>query len=437
MRKETRFLLWGMFAGLVLGIVVTLTVQYRQRRACPMATATANRHSATPKTMLKDNGATEIGSVLQARADGLNRSVSSVGSVADDSVAIRITSSCSITFSAAFAKVVRDLKAAGEPPDLVVNMVVAEFNRQWRDQMNAVNRKLRSGQLDQEESQEFFSSRTDALGETITEVLGEDSFAYWDKQRLLRSVSTGGYTLSAAESNELYRVEKEREQRNRELTRARDNGELDPLDYEEQSKKSEEQYQQERAKLLPEDRRARATDEEDNLLAALKQQTRGLNLSPQQLAELVDATRKNLVAMQGLESLEPAGHAEKLQALEAALESEWIRILGAQGYADFKKASDYRYQTMKRYQEVWLLSDNDINYLYQTFAKYDKSIEERNAKTPPVSESTDAEGKENSSAQTDNFADDMRQQLEAELLRSLGEERFRRFKAAGLIPQDE
>jgi hypothetical protein len=374
---------------------------------------------------------------VQTRDNGVSNSVSSVASPSDGSVAIHMTSSCGVNFSATFVKFVRELKAAGEPPDLVVNLVVAEFNRQWRDEVNAVNRKLRSGAFDFEESQEFFHSRNDTLGETISVLLGDDSFVYWDKQRLLRSVNASSYVLTAAESNELYQIEKEHERRNIELARARDAGELDPLDYEEQRKKSDEQYQQERSQLVTEDRRVRAEDEQDNLLAGLKMQTRDLNPSSQQLAEMVDAVRKNLVTMEELESsgTKDAGYAEKLRVLEAASEGEWIRILGSQGYADFKKAIDYRYQTMKRYQELWRLSGSDLNYLYQTFAKYDKAIAEHNAQALRVPASADVEGKENPDAQIDNFAKDMSQQLEAELLRFLGEERFRRFKTAGLIPQ--
>jgi hypothetical protein len=430
MSKETRFLLWGVFAGLVLGLFVAFAIQRRQRSLSATADAIATKHTSgtritgslpvpRPSVQLHDTNLTDV--------------IASTGSSTDGVTAIGITPSCSITFSAPFVAAMRELKASGESPDLLVNLVGAEFNRQRRDLVNAVHQKLDRGELDFEESQEFFHSRNEPLGKAIAEILGEDGFRYWDKQRLLRSVATSGYTLTTAESDELYRIEKEHEQRNAKLTKARDDGELDPLDYEAQRGKSDEQYQQERAKIVKEGR-GRGENEAVNIVPALKSQTKELNLTPQQLADMVESVRRISQATERLD-MQDASYADKQRALEAEAERDLIRILGPQGYADFKKVNDHRYQTMKQYQEVWRLSDTDVNYLYETFAKHDKAIEDHNAHSPPIPEGEQA-GKETSGTEIDEFARAQKLQLETDLLQFLGEERFRRFKAAGLVSQD-
>ncbi len=315
-----------------------------------------------------------------------------------------------------------------------MNLVVAEFQRQWRDQVNAVNRKLRSGNFDFDESQEFFHNRNDALGEAVAALLGDDGFEHWNKQRLLRSAASE-FVLTTAESDRLYRVEKQHEEHVRDLTQAREDGKLDPLDYNEQRKTLDDDYQKERAALLTQGRRE---VEGDNLIAGLKSETRHLNLSAQEFAELVQAARKNMEAEQELESApKDASYADKRRVLDLAAESDLTRILGSQRFEDLKKGNDFRYQQMKQYQQLWQLSDGDITYLYQKFVTFDKSLEDHRIRAPQTLETTDAESKDSPVVQTDPFEHDARQQLETDLLQYLGEQRLQRFKAAGLVPQNE
>ncbi len=326
------------------------------------------------------------------------------------------------------------MKAEGESWDVLVNMVVAEFNRQRVILVNAVHRKLERGEMDFEESQDFFHARNEPLGKAVAQILGDECFRHWDKQRLLRSVTTGGYSLTAAESEELYRIEKEHELRITELNRAKENGEIDPLDFESQRSQAEEKYQKERAELVNEDHKGRGESEHDSRLAVLKSMTRDLNLTPQQLNELSDVTRKHIQAERELLFLhDDAARAEKERALQATAENDFLRILGPQGVAELKKANDFHYQTMKQYQELWRLTDSDVNHLYEVFAKHEKTVEDYQKQAKP-SVVVDAEGNEQPAP--DQYLLGLNQELRTELLRYLGEERFRRFKAAGLVPED-
>jgi hypothetical protein len=431
MRKEFRFLLCGICAGLVLGLLTAIAIQRKQLSLQPTVDATATGRREAKARTAADNGV----ATMSAQAPiGMDRAFAS----SNDSVTIQIVPSSSLNFSMPLVKALRDLKAAGEPEDVLVNLVVAEFNRQWRDQMKIINQKRRNGEIDNEESQDFFSEREDAIGKTVAELLGQDSFVYWDKQRLLRKGGATGYKFTEAESDALYRIEKEHEDRKLELNGLRNAGEIDPLDFEEENAKSDERYQQLRSKLLTEGRRLHEEGVTVDLRAQIKEQTRQLNLSPQELDALADVAFKNLQASQRMEVSDTnvESRIAKEEAAEAATEHEFMRILGPQRFAELKKMDDNRYQEMKHYQEVWQLTDNDVNYLYEIFVKYDKAIQAHNAQVSTTSQ-TSTEGNEPNLKQTDDFQKTQQQHLEAELLRFLGEDRLRRFKAAGLIPQQE
>jgi len=63
------------------------------------------------------------------------------------------------------------------------------------------------------------------------------------------------------------------------------------------------------------------------------------------------------------------------------------------------------------------------------------SIAIQRMQAAPVSDNSEAQG-EQESAKLDSYEQGVMHQLQAELLRFLGDERFRRFKAAGLVPGD-
>jgi hypothetical protein len=427
MRKELRFFLCGTLAGIVLGAVAASMIPRRQHNE-QFGTTTklaATRRKATQVSLIAPQSSVQIPDASeQASTNGPRLEFTSIS----------ITPSCSMKFSAPFVNALREMKAGGESPDVLVNTVVAEFNRQRVILVNAVHRKLERGEIDFDESQDFFHARNEPLGKAIAEILGDDCFRHWDKQRLLRSVTTGGYKLNAAESDELYRIEKEHEQRNAELTRTKENGELDPMDFEAQRSKAEEEYQKERAELVNEEHKGRGDSEHDSRLAVLKSMTRDLNLTPQQLNELSDVTRKNIQAERELLFLhDDAARAEKERALQATAENEFLRILGPQRVAELKRANDFHYQTMKQYQELWRLTDSDVNHLYEFFASHEKTVEDYQKQAKP-SVVVDAEGNEQPAP--DQYLLGLNQELQAKLLRYLGEERYRRFKAAGLVPED-
>jgi hypothetical protein len=428
MRREIRFLLGGVFTGLLLGVVTTLAIQYGNVGTFAVAGATTmDRRNVLPDA----NTASATGSQSQIQAGIADNLMGSAGNESNAALEIRVTRNANITFSAPFVKAVRELMAAGEPPEHLADLVHTEFDRLWSEERTVIENKL-----DSDESAEFYRSQNNTLHQAITDFLGENIFVEWDKQKSLPYFDER-YALTAAESNALYRIVKDRDQRDTGLVRARDAGEIDPLDYEEQRKKSDEQFSQESSNVLAS---ATVVEPPDDLPERLRAMTEKLNLTPQQLAELIEMERKHRQARKEFvpqSEVDPRANdpsdAANLRAVDAAAEQEWMRILGPQVYADFNKSLDNRYQAMKLYQKRWQLSDTDVNYLYQRFAQYDDAVEEHKAQAPQVPQIPVL----TSAAQVDNFEKDLKEKLKADILPYLGEDRFRRFQAADIIPKDE
>lgn len=446
MKKETRFLLSGILAGLVAGVTAAFTIDYWLAHVARTSASLPVVHSSRTPAESAGGSPGEVGQRSQPAEDLTNLAGSAV-EPADAAVVIQVTPTHSITFSAPFVNAMRELKAAGESPDLVVNLVRFSYTRQWMDLTKEIRGKEGDPTFNEDEAREMMS-RENVFHESVAAIIGEDSFTAYDKQRVLKMrLGPAGYSLTEAESNELYRIEKEHEQRNAELTRATSAGEIDPFDAAQQRQKLEEAYQQDRARLVPD--RAEAPSmgvgRQDNVSAIVKQQTQGLNLTPQQLADLTEVTQRKLLAYRELQQSAMSATNDiareqviaKEQELDAAAERDWERILGSEGYADYKKANDYRYQQMKRYQQHWQLSDGDINNLYQTYMRHEKAVEQFTSQFPPTSQGGDAKPDPEVTARVEAFAKDDNKGLQTELLQLLGEDRYKRFQAAGLAPRDD
>jgi hypothetical protein len=326
MRKELRFLFFGILAGSIAGVALMLATHQRHRgeSTCSDANSISResqmRVGPAPQTSLQITNQAQTG-VIDTNAT-------------DDSISIEVAGGRSLNFTPAFVKAMRDLRLAGVSPETLATVVTAEFNRQWRDQMNIIREKVRRGELGQDESQDFFHSRNERLGQSLAAIAGDEAFLLWDQQRIIRTVAAAsGLQLTEIQSNALYRVAKEHEQRLTALEAARGAGQIDPLDYKEQRRKLEEQWQQARKMMISADHQPEEVQADIGIEAGLRAATRELNLTPQQFAALLEATQKNALELQKLERNESrtnmADFLERQQAVEAQQEQDYVRILGA------------------------------------------------------------------------------------------------------------
>jgi len=368
--------------------------------------------------------------------EDVSPSTNSAPDATDAPVAVLVTPGYSLTFSAPFVRAMREMKAGGESSELVVTLIQSTFNRRWINLIQESNGGGRS--FDEDRDREMRDRREEVFHESVAAIVGEDSFTAYDRQRMLRiRLGRTAYSLTEAESNELYRVEKEHDQRNAELKRAINAGEIDPYDAAGKQQQFDEAYRQERDKLLS-DKPVSVPPiiMPGNFSTMIQRATQGLNLTAQQLSELADLAQKRTLA-EGEMQRGDTNAIARVRELEDSAERDWERILGPEKYADYKRMNDYRYQQMKQYQQHWQLSDGQVNELYLTYLRHDKAVEQFTSQASQASQGTDAKPDEETTARIEAFAKDDRKGLQAELLQLLGEDRYKRFQAAGLVPQGD
>jgi hypothetical protein len=72
---------------------------------------------------------------------------------------------------------------------------------------------------------------------------------------------------------------------------------------------------------------------------------------------------------------------KEVQAIQAARDAEYERILGPQGMAEWQKQQDYQYKQMIKYATAWQLSKADADFVYEAQRQYRQAVQDA-AKNP-------------------------------------------------------
>ena len=230
----------------------------------------------------------------------------------------------------------------------------------------------------------------------------------------------------------LYQAKKEQQRRSQELSRLQQSGEIDPYDYQQQQSALQKESEQSLNEILGSDRYSKYKQGGDWGYTNLRSDLRGMSVSDAQIDSLYKTMKAFDDQRRELSQQSQAGKSidgKAWQQLQTQQEQEFQRILGAQGYADYKKSQDYRYKQMKQYAPAWKLSGNDIDQVYHVLSEYQKSIQDyRN----DAKSSGGKSGQVNWSEVQQNIKV-FTQQTEADLRRYLGDDRYERMKRAGVI----
>src|SRR6185369_16557198 len=119
----------------------------------------------------------------------------------------------------------------------------------------------------------------------------------------------------------------------------------------------------------------------------------------------------------------------RVKGLDATREHEFQNTLGADSFAEYQKAQDGRYRTMKRFGPAWGLSDGDINNLYSTIQSYESSVRDYQQRAQTIQE----QGQEVDWPAVQKALRDYAKQTEDILKKSLGEERFNKLKRSNVL----
>lgn len=326
------------------------------------------------------------------------------------------------------AQLIPQLRAANVPESLLARAEVADFDERWDKRRDEMQARFDNGDIDDVELQQFNERYEAEQEKELRAVLGDDAFVQWDKKSKLNDLAR--LHLSAQDSDAIYRLKKEFHGTETDLNRRLRDGEIDDADYNEKLAAAQKQYDGRMETVLGEDRFAAYQNPQDGLAGDLKRNLRALNASDEQFAALLDAQRSwnekrmALDAKYSQTGTDNGEYTAQLQALDAARDQQNQQVLGTNGVALLERQRDNNYQTLKRYETIWQLTDVEVDHLYATLHDYQKTVDDYRQR---------AQGLENSGQDVDWPAVEANvqqfgRQIEQGLKLYLGADRFQKIR---------
>jgi hypothetical protein len=359
-------------SGFLLGALVMLLIYQNDQDALQFI--------ATPSPYPVRIGRQIVHGSVPGQNTDVGRANASMADTRPQSLSFAIGSDQTVQFSAAFISLVEQLRAAGVSDETLAGFVQAEFMRQWLAIAREMQRKTNRGDIDQGELQRFYADIQSNQNEAIKALLGDEAYSRWERQNALQK-----------------------------------------------------EYEQQTGSVGS----AESRRNNDWSYVTFRRQLKDLNLSDTQVDALYTATQQYNQKLQELAlqnqsgKLQPQDYTQQVAALSSEREQEMQRILGVDGYAQYQKVTDSRYQQLKQYAIAWQLSPADIEHVYQSVTQAIQAADDYRKQAQ-----TAGQGQPVNWQDIQKTADDYKHQAEDELRQYLGEDRFNKLKRAGVIQMD-
>jgi hypothetical protein len=327
---------------------------------------------------------------------------------------------------------VDQLRAAGVPNDVLARVVLSDLESGW--QMRFEEAALNShGDPDTmaalHHEQEL---DTDAQ---MRATLGDEGFKLWDQAHMLREANVGKVQLTASESDAIYDLKKKLQQRQWDLEQARLNGDMDEAEINDASDKAYSAFNQQMKALLGDARYAQSQGLGDDAAAAnLHADLAKVNPSDSQFQDLLKSQqeldqRRSELDKKFQDNPSSPDYATQLKALDAARDQEYQRVLGTNVFDALQKEQDIGYSTMKKYENIWGLDDNKIDYAYGAIKYYEKSVEDYQSQARAL----EAQGQSVDWDAVNKNLQQFAQQTQQALQNYLGQDSFSKMQRNGVF----
>ena len=431
MNKQTLMLLSGFLLGMLVTLLLSRTDQDSLQSIptpspYPVRVAQHTAHGSVP--------------AQNANATQSRRADASVAAPAQP-LSFALGSGQKVQFSAAFISLIKQLQASGVSDETLAGFVQAEFSRQWSTIAQEMQRKINRGDGDQREQLRFYADIQSNQTEAVKALLGDEAYSHLEKQNALRWAEGTGIALTPEQAMVAYQASMEYGpggHRGRDLSAAFRAGEIDPADYQEQQSALQKEYEQQMAALIGADGFAELKRNSDWNYGRWRRQLKDLNLPDTQVDGLYSTMQQYSQKQQELQRLNQSGqlqsqdYGQQVTALNNEREQEMQRILGADGYAQYQKVTDSRYQQLKQYAPAWQLTPADIERVYQSVTQATQAADDYRKQAQTAGQ----EGRQVNWQDIQKTIDDYKRQAEDELRQYLGEDRFNKLKRAGVIQMD-
>jgi hypothetical protein len=340
--------------------------------------------------------------------------------------------------SRSFNQWIRQSRDAGIADDVLVELVVAEFNNRWAERQREFDRRYWRGYEDNASRARFEQEHDVEVERAVRSALGDKSFFAWDKRRVFTAFDVAKLNLSPDEEKTFYQIQKEWNRLNSELQGKHMAGEVDEGAFNQSFSAGLSNYESQCKALLGDDRYAALQQPMDMSNVELRQSLGKLPVTEAQFDALVAANQQTTARRAELDrqlaagELQPTEYTAQLQAAELAKEQAFQQTLGAETYADVQKQQDSRYEMLKQYAVDWKLSANDVEYLYRLTHDYAKSVQDYRQHAQMVEEQGQAVDWQTVQQNLHRFS----QQTEQVLRVYLGDDRLTKLKENRVFEPD-
>lgn len=271
--------------------------------------------------------------------------------------------------------IIDQLRAMGVPNEMLGRVARVDFEVQWDsrfEECHADMDKMAAVQLEMNKSKDA----------EMRAALGEKDFKEWDQNYMLWEAMSTKVDVTASEADALYGFKKKLQQRLLELDEASLNKTMDNAAIGEATDKAYAEFNQSMKSLLGDERYAKSQQMDEAFVADnFRYQLAKANPTDAQFQELFKTEQEWNQARMQLErqyqdNLSSPEFVEKIQALNNAHDQEYQKVLGADAFNTLQKSQDPVYTQMKKYETLWGLDEDKIDYVYNTMKQYQKSMED-------------------------------------------------------------
>ena len=331
------------------------------------------------------------------------------------------------------------LEQLGIPRETLVNALLESFNRRSTQRVVALQKKYAPKLVPEREMIELARQCDIDQTHELKEALGEEGYRAWDKEQTLHALNRARVPgdelpMTADEAEQAYRLQKDFDQKAKELQMAMEDGVADKADAGTLQAQAQQALDRDLEKLLGKERFSELRSNTPPTTEVYR--TFGdLNPSPDQAHAVVQAESDYRARQAALTKRLTENPAEatnvmaELQALADVREQTYRQLFGSDAYDNFKLTHDATYQTLKQYADAWNLNADEVKQVYQSVNTFQQQADRMRA---AASLRQDA-GQPVDWKAVNASIEQAQQQTEAVLQSTIGQDRLRRLKQNGLL----
>jgi len=278
------------------------------------------------------------------------------------------------------ADVFARLEKAGVSRIVLADIMRNDHRRRWGKRVRELENRFAPKQPPQREYVTLRRLEEEDEDRELKQTLGEEGYAAWDKEQTLRKVNFEEVPMKPEESDRVYQLDKQLDDKLREMRLAMEYGDADVADMSTLQMKAQDEYEKALENLLGKERYDKLKGYSFPVVEG-HAEFNELNPSPDQVSALQSAVSGYQAAEAELSKriadkpMDAAAIAAELKTMNEAQEQSMRKAIGADAYEALRREHDETYQALTQYAQAWHLQDNEIEPVYQKLKAYEDNVE--------------------------------------------------------------